>query len=212
MEITKAIKRPFQDVQKWIIGCALNIIPIVNFFSAGYILESANLTLKRKETLPVWQSWGDLFVKGLLTFFIGMVFMLPAFILLLIAGVKIFASMFSYGMRGSEWGFLNALFQNISMSIGYVAVALALGIVACYLLPAAILGYVSSEKLGEAFKMRTVLKKSFTEKYFLAWVISCATYFILYLVLGWFWFVGHAIAGFTAGIISMTLLAEAYRK
>ena len=58
-----AISRPFEDIKKLIIGCLLNIIPIVNFLAMGYVFDAAKMTLGKKKGLPEWDNWGDLFMK-----------------------------------------------------------------------------------------------------------------------------------------------------
>ena len=80
MEFSTALKRPFSDLKTFIIGSALSILPIINFFAFGYILEAAKLTLKKKNTLPEWNNWGNLFVKGLLSVLIGFIYMIPGMI------------------------------------------------------------------------------------------------------------------------------------
>ena len=43
MDFSAAFKKPFLNFKNFIIGVVLYIIPIVNFFSVGYVLECSGL-------------------------------------------------------------------------------------------------------------------------------------------------------------------------
>ena len=56
-----AVIRPFTDFKKLLIGILLNIIPVINFFALGYLLECGRTP---KKDLPEWKNFGDFFVEG----------------------------------------------------------------------------------------------------------------------------------------------------
>jgi len=66
MEFEIAFKKPFTNFKKLLIGILISILPIVNLFATGYLLQVAKSTIKKKKELPEWSGWGDLFVNGLI--------------------------------------------------------------------------------------------------------------------------------------------------
>ncbi len=212
MDFEKAIKRPFLDMKSWIIGCALNLVPIVNFFSVGYTIEAAKLTLKNKNTLPEWKNWGDLFMQGLFTTLISLIYLVPALICFLIVGitvVKTLLPIIGFGTMGPTM--MRQILPRIGTGIFFFSIGAVLALAAIYLLPAAVLGYASTNKFGEAFNFSKVLQKAFRGKYALAFLVTALIHIVLGLILGWVWFIGPAIAGFTGLLIGNTLFAEAYK-
>ncbi len=195
MEFIEAIKRPFSDIKKWLIGCVLSIIPIVNFFSLGYQLEVGRLSLKKNRSLPEWEDWGDLFVKGLLWFVLAFVYMLPAAIIGVI-GIAIGATAFVAALAGGSESSVTML-------------SALLGLIAAYLLPSAIFNWLKEGKFGAGFNFGAVLKRALTGSYFVAWLVSMVIWVVLALILSFIPLIGRPIAAFTAGIIMMTLIGEA---
>ena len=59
MEYEKAVKRPFTDLNKFLIGVLLLIVPFLNLitglFVRGYSLECAKSSMKKKFGLPEWR-------------------------------------------------------------------------------------------------------------------------------------------------------------
>lgn len=77
----EAIKRPFSDVKKLLIGIAIQLIPIVNFMVIGYQLKCARYAMNKKYELPEWTEWKDLFINGLKVWIICIVYLLPGVII-----------------------------------------------------------------------------------------------------------------------------------
>ena len=67
VDFIEALKRPFSDGKKFLIGIVLGLIPIVNLIVVGYKLVSTGFTDVNvdKDSLPEWRNYGDLFMKGL---------------------------------------------------------------------------------------------------------------------------------------------------
>ena len=84
MDFETNFKKPFTDVKKLLIGILLSIVPVVNFLAVGYMLETARKSMKKDTSLPEWEGWGDLFVKGLLSIVIEAIYFIPAAIVGLI--------------------------------------------------------------------------------------------------------------------------------
>lgn len=206
MDFGGALKRPFSDIKKLVIGIILYWIPIISLFAVGYSLECARLTFKKKKTLPDWTGWGGLFVHGLLTAIISIIFMIPAIILFAIAVAMAGASLLSTLATGS----ITALTGLMTSAPMFILSGL-LFLLTAYVTPSAVLGYAKKFKFGDAFCFGTVFKKAFTGKYFVAWLVSTIVTIVLAAILGLIPIVGPAVAGFIGIVISMTLLAEAYK-
>lgn len=200
MDYQLAIKRPFTDLKKLIIGILLSIIPIVNFLSIGYILESAKLTLSKKNNLPEWNNWGGLFWHGLLGLVISAIFMLPAIIV---------------GVAGVGAGILKGLItssvlEGLETGGPMIIAAGLLLLVSAYLLPAATLMFIQKWKFADAFKFGDMLKKVATSKYLVAWLVSLILGLVITVILTVIPLIGTAIGSFVSGVISITIMAQAF--
>ena len=200
VDYTRAIKRPFSDFNKLLIGIVLQIIPIVNLIAAGYQLECAKTAMKKNFKLPEWKNFGDYFVQGLVVLVIGLAYMLIPLILMVVSGVGI--------VMGAIKGNFAALG---GAGIGMIA-SLLLLLAALYILPSALMNYVKSGKIGSAFSFGEVLGKALTGKYFVAWLVAVIYGFVLMVPLSFIPIIGWAIAGFIAGVTSMTIFGEVYNE
>ncbi len=202
VDYKEAIKKPFTDIKKLVIGIALSILPIINFFAVGYSLEVARSTLNKKKTLPDWEKWRDLFVNGLLVVIISIVYFLPtliAFMLSLAYGI-------SAGLASED--ILGGLFA----AGPFMIIAGLLFLLAAYLLPVSIINFVKQNSFKEAFAINLIFKKAFTVKYLGAWIISAIITLALGFVFGLIPIIGGAIGSFISGIIVMTIYAQVYSE
>jgi len=200
VDYTRAIKRPFGDFERLALGIVLEVIPIINFIAMGYQLECAKTAMKKNFKLPEWKNFGDYFVQGLVMTLIVLAYVLIPVILMAISGVGIAPSF----MKGNFAALGGA-------GIGFIA-SLLLLIVALYIIPVALMNYVKSGKIDSAFSFSEVLRKAFTGKYFVAWLVASIYGFILMVPLSFIPFIGWAIAGFIAGVTSMTIFGEVYTE
>lgn len=199
-----AIKRPFQDVKKLIIGCFLNIIPLVNLISTGYILKAAKNTLNKKNELPEWEDWGNLFITGLTAAIIGLIYALPGLIVIFAAVGSIV-----FGMIMGPAGALDVASIIASGGVLFV-IALIWIIVAAFIAPMAVIRYVDKGEFSAAFAFGEIIKKIFTGEYVGAWLIMIIYGLIVTAVLSMVPIAGPAIAGFVTAISSTTVFAEVY--
>lgn len=206
MDIANAIKRPFSDMTKFIIGAILNILPIINFFSAGYVIRVANASIKKDiKSMPEWNDFGDLFVKGLLGFLILMIWLIPALIIVGIIGGTALISAFS----GS---FDLALIAELGTALLIGAI---LFIIIGYFVPLAILSYADKDKFSAGFDVSKIVKKAFTPEYFVRWLISIFIMMVFTVIAGLIpklSIVLTPIASFASMIIMFTLIGEVYNK
>ncbi len=230
-----AIKKPFTDGGKLFVGTLLSIVPVLRWFAKGFILESSGVG-KHKDTkkMPEWDSWGDFFVKGLLSTIINVIYALPAVLFFLIATGFAAASFaktvlaettpaqimafIGSGKTGIDaikpvivphWSlFVQTLFSMIPLLI----VTAVLALIAAYLLPVAVLHYIKSGKFESAFKLGPIFKRALTGEYFITWVAVAIISAILMGALLFVPIIGFAFGFFLSGIIGYSLFGQVLRE
>ncbi len=200
-----AFKKPFQDITKLIIGIVLMIIPIVNFISMGYFIEVTKKTLNKDNNLPEWANWGQLFIQGLVTAVIGLIYFIPALILLMVAAAPLIGVIVSSATTGADP--TAALGGAIAGAGVLFFLAALLVLVTIFVVPMAIVFYARGG-FSAAFKVGEILKACLTGNYIISWIIVMIVSLILGLVLGIVPFVGGAIAGFYMGLVEYSLFAQ----
>ena len=198
----EAFKRPFTDVIKLLIGILLNIIPIVNFLAQGYHLECARTSNKKKYKLPKWKNWGNLFVRGLLSTIIGIIYLLPTLIILFIGVGTAFLTTIT----------TQEILPILATGGPLIIIGLILGIVTAYIAPMAIINYAMNYKFLTGFEFGKIFKKAFTGTYFVAWLLVGIYGVVLSLIFNFIPVVGSGISSFIAGITMFTVLGEIYSK
>lgn len=204
-----SIRLPFSDLKKFMIGALLNLLPILNLFSAGYILQCGKSSLKGNDKLPEWQHWGDLFVKGLLVFALTIIYAIPLIILGLIFGGTALMGL----ITGKTAGIAAAL-----AGLGIFALIGGLyGLLLVYILPAAILNYAKHDSFGAGLHFGEVFSRAFTGKYFVQWIVAFLVSFVMMFVAGLIsvipivgWLVAAA-TGFFVGVFMITMVAQAMK-
>jgi hypothetical protein len=223
MDLVGAIKRPFMDWKKLLIGGLMYLIPPINIitsiFGLGYILKAAVLSFSKDKTMPEWTDWGNLFLKGLLAVVITLIWSIPLFIVLGIGVGTAIAGILGNLAALQQGDF--TVFTGLFAGMGILAVVLFLvWLLTNYLVPSALLNFVKEDRFGAGFAFGTVFKRAFTGKYFVAWLVGAiGTMVILFIagligaipLLGWLLsFVVMALVPFVAGIFYVTVLGEAY--
>src|SRR3989338_4257009 len=106
-DFSTAFKKPFGDIKKLLIGCLLNLIPIVNLFATGYFFQVAKNTMAKKKDLPEWKDWKDLFVNGCLVALATVLYAIPAIIVgLVVMGSALFNLLMGVQMESISGGIL----------------------------------------------------------------------------------------------------------
>ncbi|MFH0869256.1 MAG: DUF4013 domain-containing protein [archaeon] len=196
----EAIKRPFQDIKKLIIGIFLSMIPIVNLLALGYILENTKSAMKKKYALTEWTGWGELFIKGLLLTVITIIYALPAIII----------AIFVIGIAAAKSMLTSMTLTFIpTLGIGIFAV-IVLALFAAYVSPAAVLNYAHKNKFAAAFDFREIKKRFMRKEYLAAWFLGSLYSAILTFVLAWLPWLGAGIASFIGSMTMYTMLAETW--
>jgi hypothetical protein len=229
---SNALKKPFLNIGNLIIGILLSILPVIRWFAKGYILENSGLSKNRVpiNKYPKWQDWGDLFVKGLLSSVIAVVYFIPAIVVLLLGAIAVFTSLvvnfistntFDAIIKGQtspdliqkliqqNW---TTILPSLIAILPIVLLAVLLGILAFYLIPVATLSYISTNDFGQSFNLTRVFKKAFRTKYFKAWLIVIIITAVLSAVLHFIPIVGNAMAFFVAGVIGYSIYGQVFRE
>ena len=193
MEIIKGLKFPLEDLdwgKKVIIGGVLNTVPIINFISVGYALETMKMVMEKDYALPDWEDFGDKFMMGLKAVVINIVYMaIPIIIISVSMVVGLFFGKESIAMIG--------------LSVG-ILLAVVIGV----MLPMAIAHYVAKEKFSAAFNFSEIIKRIMTV--FVEYVIYYIVIVIL-TVIGMFLFIIPVIGWIIGAIYTFyILLVSAY--
>jgi hypothetical protein len=201
----EAVRLPFEDFKKMLIGAALSMIPVVNLitglFVYGYALDVARGAMMRRFNLPEWTNWGKLFVDGLLAAIIGLIWFLPAI------GISV-------ALLGPT---LLTLFAGETVAAGALVGAGALSgfiiffilfLLTSYVVPAAVMVYVSEGRFGAGFDFKLILSKAFSGSYFIAWMLAFGTtvimntaFMIIATLLGYLGITGVIISWIIQGFI-----------
>jgi len=213
VDVKKALTFPFNDqnwVVKLLIGLVLTIIPIVNFFSMGYVYEVFKKVVNKQEPfLPEWDNWGDLFKKGLMLFLIALVYaIIPA--ILFGAGMGMIsraAMMGAYGYGQPAVG--SGIFGGLLAFVGG-----ALLLIVELMLPMVFAHYAkNNENFGSAFKIGEIISNIFKVigDYLLAIVVLIGIAIVIGLVmmipiLGW---IAYILAIFYIFLVAFVLFAMA---
>lgn len=229
MNYLSAIKRPFTNLNKFLIGFIFLVVPILNivtgFFVKGYQLECGRTALKKSSKLPDWNNFLKLFVDGLLATVIGIIYLLPFIIFLLLTLGDLIISLIKTKTTITEELVLNSV---NSFTIPGLIITLVLFLLGIYLIPIAIMNFISKCKFKDAFNLILVFKKAFRGKYFLV-VLFIIAYSLLIIILSglitylFSLFAGEmvllvtnnilsAITNFIIGITGITLVGEIYQK
>lgn len=197
---SEAIKRPFSDIKKLLIGIIIQLIPIVNFLAMGYQLKCAKLAMKKNYKLPEWTDWGDLFVKGLLAVIISLIFLIPVLIISVVIGG---AAIFQLLSAPAEVAVTGAAGTTL-------IIVVLLSVIVSYFLPAAVISFIDKNKFSAAFNCPVIFKKVFTGSYFVTWLLIGIYGFAVSYILGFIPYVGAVISSFVVGVTFYTAMGEVY--
>ncbi len=235
VDFVKALKRPFSDTNRLFIGTLLGMIPLVNLIVTGYALRSTGFTKEKmkRDKLPEWKNYSDLFIKGLVACFIGFLLFLPAILFLIgTFGTLIMSpavSMFFGGISMDTWSEIfsgditeiqaQTLFnQDWTLLLPFMISALplfiigvALAFLALYVMPIATLGWLKEERFSAAFSWK-VLQKAFNFDYFVNWLVVGFLISVVGFFFGWIPFLGTGITMYVIGVFSYTVFAEVYES
>lgn len=235
IDFVKALKRPFSDSKKFLTGAVLGIIPIVNLTVVGYTLKSTGLTKENveRDSLPEWENYGDLFKKGLVAAVIGLILFLPALLVFFgTMGGVVFSPTMSVifgGIPMETWDKLAAgqigdmqienwfarnwtqFIPLFTGAVPFLLLGALLAVVAFYVMPAAILGWLKEGRIGAAFSLDN-LRTTVTLDYLVNWLIVGFLTGVMSTVVGWVPILGVGIKTYVNGVFSYTVYAAVFHK
>lgn len=224
VDYLEAIKRPFGDFGKLLIGILLGILPIINLFVTGYALTAAKSVFKKKYDLPEWKNWGDFFIRGLFSAVISIIYFLPAVILLLIFAASIVPAILQ-GIFESYTGQISAfvvgnIISRALAAIPVLVLAVLLVLIAAYILPSALLHYIKDWKFSDAFDLKSIFNKAFKGSYLLTWlfviVYSIIFGIVIGIIFGWIpvlcSLIVSGLLSFVIGVTEFTAFADVFRE
>ena len=193
MEIIRGLKFPLEDLdwgKKVLIGGVLNTVPILNFISLGYALETMKMVMEKDYALPDWEDFGAKFMIGLKAVVINIVYMIIPIVIIIISMV------------------VGLFFGKESIAMIGLSVGILLAVVIGVMLPMAIANYVAKGSMKVAFNFREITKRIMSV--FVEYVVYYIIIIIL-MVVGLFLFIVPVI-GWILGAIYMfyILLVSAY--
>jgi small-conductance mechanosensitive channel len=230
----EALKKPFTDLGKLVLGIILSLIPIVNWIAQGFILECSGVgKSKPSKKMPEWKDLGDYFVKGFLSYVIMFIYMIPALIVFVIAIGFAVSSLFATYIGIMPEGFMTSMMaggaggeqirqffsQNWMLALPtlitlapLIILGLILLLIAVYVSPIAVLNYLKNKNFSKAFDLHLVFKKAFTTNYIIVWIIAGIIMLVLKTVLAFIPWLGFAIAYFVSNIIAYSLYGQVFRE
>jgi len=193
------IRRIFTHFERLLLGLFLSFLPIINFFSIGYVLQCAK---DQDYHLPKWNKVGEMFTKGFIATLISLIYLLP---FLLYVG----------STYSSNKIVRDLIFQTVDLSIIMkeanmiiFSIALVYLVLVLYTLPYALYKY--QDGFTKAMQLKKILKETFTRKYFGIWFLGLITLVIANFIFKNIPIVGVAFGAFIAGIVFYTMIGAEY--
>ena len=190
MNINKSFSFVFEDKQ-WLsklgLGALFSIIPIVNFAWTGYMVELLrNVMNNVQEPLPSWDDFGKKLTDGLILMLAGLVYALPAILVLCLPmGIMFIPAMLSgntdtQALAEAIAGVGSALFFCLICAFTIYAIVLSV------VYPAILIMFAREGTFASCFKFREVfdLIGKNSGPFFTAWGVSLAAGFVVGLVVG----------------------------
>lgn len=216
VDYATAIKRPYTDLKSLVIGFIVSIVPLVNLLNTGFALVSAKNTMNGKAEVADWMSQiVEIVKKSLGVLIIGFVYMLIPLIIIFVGAGSIITTIIASAAGGMTQ---QQMMAALTTGGPIMAVGGLLAVIAVYILPSAMMAYISTG-FGSAFSVGTVFKKAFKIKYLIAWLISLVIGFVYVLVgailiaipvLGWIILSG--LTSYCLSITMYTIFAETYKE
>jgi len=178
MDIARSFTFIFQD-REWTnrmsLGAAISFVPILNFASVGYEVETARRVMRGESCpLPTWDELGRKWKDGLILLLARLIYYLP-FYLLMCGPLTLFVSVPFMPDEQSAKAAAGTvlLIWSLACSAG-----LFLAIIIGFLSPAISLQYVRRGTFAACFDMAAILGtiRNHTSEYLLAWLgVVCAS-------------------------------------
>jgi hypothetical protein len=221
MNLQKALSYPFEDKQwasKIGLGAVISIVPILNFAWLGYIIELIRNVIKGDSSpLPGWDDLGKKFMDGLILFLAGLVYALPAILLI---GVMA-ATMAPAIIAGNNYtqDVTNAILAAGSViALSLLCVLILYGLALSVAFPAIYVEYALKGTFASCFDFKDIINriKKNAGAFFTAWGVylgigigASLAAGIVGALLGWIPCLGQLI-GFLVGLAASLYVQLVY--
>ncbi len=192
-----SFRKPFSDLRKLFIGIIASFVPIVNWISFGYILESSDIK-KDEQTgmMAEWDNLQEMLVKGFKGYLVQFIYSIPVGVAYLIVFFKVLAPSFFRRIESVKFDsfpapsstnvppefalqmfefmrkeFLPIIIDSLMDALPFLIIIFLLLAYTWYLIPIAILNYYKHDNLTGAFNFSLIKKYIINKKYFGAWMI-----------------------------------------
>lgn len=215
MNFEDAVNYPRQGDDPWrtiLIGGVLGLLSVLVvpvFLVLGYYVRTLRAAIENENEPPVFDEFGDLFVDGITAFVVGFVYLLiPALV-------------FGFSVGGIA---ISAILTG-DVGIGAIAGAVAgfslsfvLGLIAWYVLPAAIANAIHEGRIGAGFAFGTLRRQLLSGTYVVAWLMAFGLFIVggivtsILSVIPPLGFIAGAFVNFYVGVAAFYLYGRAYAE
>ncbi|MFH1696377.1 MAG: DUF4013 domain-containing protein [Candidatus Diapherotrites archaeon] len=222
-----AIKKPFGNLQAAGIGTIVGLIPLVNLLLNGYGLQTAKKTLNKDNSLPGWtNNIGDLIVKTIMAIIIGIIYSIPATVVIVIGAMAAITPILGAISSGSADALMPAIMGALAVGGIFFLIGALLALLGAVLTIMGLMNYLKEGKFGAAFAIGKLFKKVFTVAFILAFIVSIV-YSLVVLVVAVFisgvlniipvlgFFIGLLVMGLASYMLTvttMTIYAQVYNE
>ena len=192
----------------------LGVLVIPTILVLGYLVRVLERTMHGDEQPPEFDDWGGLLVDGIQAFAITFAYgLVPA----AVGAAVVFGGVLSFSAVGGA-GAGGAAASGVGVAVIVVGglLALVLGLVAAYVVPAAIAAFAETDRIGAAFSATDLRPVLTSGTYATAWVVAFAVVVGAGLIAGALnaipviGFVIGGFVGFYAGVAAYYIVGHAW--
>lgn len=202
MDIISFVRFTFNAryMTRWIYGGLILCIPVLNFFSLGFLSRASRLFIIGGMGLPTWQDKYDTWIEGIKLLFI----------FILYGAIPFF--MFSCGFFLTTLTSITAFFGNIIITLSYVAL-----LICSFFLPFAFATYAENMDFRKALEFENIIRgiKEVFLEYIAGYIGVLILLYVCKLIIRIPYFVGFILSSVLAYyvfLIATYYFTELYKK
>ncbi|MBM3281900.1 MAG: DUF4013 domain-containing protein [Candidatus Diapherotrites archaeon] len=177
IDFVEAVKRPWKtDPITIVLGTLFAVFAPLRPLLHGLGVESARRTQSGNETMPHFSDFVDMYLSGLLVIVVGVLFFIPALVVLLLGAIITIPLV---------WSIFISLTQNPILSVQsfigllvngavFGALALILTFFAMLMAPIGIQLFAHDKRIGSAFQLSKIWKVISMSDYWITWLLLMA--------------------------------------
>lgn len=186
MDVGKSFSYQFEDnnwINKLLIGALVSAVPILNFAWLGYMVDLLRNVMDGVSLpLPQWSDFGEKFMKGLIVWFAGIVYSLPA---ILLGCIPFSVLAFTGGTEsGNLQDTLLTAFTGLGLIFGCLLFLYFLAL--SFFFPAVYINFARKGNFASCFAFSEIIRTVSTNlnKYLTAWLVSIVAGIVVGLIVG----------------------------